>query len=232
LTPARHNYASKDELASALADAVADDIKAGIESRGQAIIAVSGGTTPKKFFSRLGKHRDVDWEKVSVTLVDERWVPETSGRSNAALVNETLLQGPAAVAKFIPLYSGEEEPNVTALAKTDGLLDGLPKPFDAVVLGMGSDGHTASFFPGGDNLAEALASEGPVVAMRAPGAGEPRVTLTLPQLLRTRALYLHIEGEEKARVLDEALGEGPVEQMPIRAVLRQETTPLTIYWSP
>jgi 6-phosphogluconolactonase len=101
-----------------------------------------------------------------------------------------------------------------------------------VVLGMGNDGHTASFFPGGDNLATALAGEAPVVTMRAPGAGEPRVTLSLNRLLKADGLYLHIEGEEKAKVLEQALADGPVEDMPIRAVLRQTVTPLNVYWCP
>ena len=79
---------------------------------------------------------------------------------------------------------------------------------------------------------EALTAEGPVIAIRAPGAGEPRVTLTLQQLLGARALYLHIEGEEKVETLDRAEAEGPVEDMPVRAILRQTRTPLTIFWCP
>ena len=232
MTPARRSFANKEEIAVALADAVADNIRAGIEARGQAVIAVSGGSTPAKFFMKLGKKKDIDWENVFVTLVDERWVPETADRSNAGLVNEKMLQGPAAVAKFIPLYSGGDEPTKAALAVTAKALAHLPRPFDAVILGMGNDGHTASFFPGGDNLDEALTGEGPVATMRAPGAGEPRVTMTLPYLLDTAGLYLHIEGEEKAKVLDDALADGPVELLPVRAVLRQTTTPLMIYWSP
>lgn len=232
MTPARRSFATKEELAAALAAAVAENLEAGIAERGLGVVAVSGGTTPAKFFARLGKDRSVEWDKVLVTLVDERWVPETADRSNARLVNEKMLQGPAAIARFIPLYSGGEAPDAAALARTAEQLAVLPPRFDAVILGMGNDGHTASFFPGGDNLGAALAGEGPVIAINAPGAGEPRVTLTLPRLLQTAALYLHIEGEEKAKVLEQALADGPVEAMPIRAVLRQTSVPLTIYWSP
>jgi 6-phosphogluconolactonase len=232
LTPSRRSFGSREDLALALSGAIADDIKQGCTGRGPAAIAVSGGSTPGKLFSALGRRDDVDWDRVMVTLVDERWVPETSDRSNAGLVNMKLLQGPAASARFVPLYSGGDVPDDAALLRTAKQLQALPDRFAAVVLGMGSDGHTASFFPGGDNLAAALGSDAPIVAMRAPEAGEPRVTLTLDRLLRTDALYLHIEGEEKARVLERALAEGPVEQMPIRAVLRQEQVPLHVYWSP
>lgn len=231
MTIDRRSFADKATLAKELAEAVADRIRTAIAERGSAAIAVSGGSTPGRFFGALGKTKDIDWSKVIVTLVDERWVDETSNRSNALLVNEKMLQGPAAVAKFFPLYSGGEEPTDEQVAKTNALLSTLPMPFAAVILGMGSDGHTASFFPGGDTLEAALSDAGPTLAIHAPGAGEPRITFTLPRLLETDGLYLHIEGDEKAAVLDEALRDDPVAEMPIRAVLRSGA-PLAIYWCP
>lgn len=227
----RRTFADKQTLAKELAEAVADRIRTAITERGTAAIAVSGGSTPARFFQALGKTKDIDWSKVIVTLVDERWVDETSERSNALLVNERMLQGPAAVARFFPLYSGGNEPDEAHIAKTNALLAELPAQFAAVVLGMGSDGHTASFFPGGDTLEQALGDAGPTISIRAPGAGEPRVTFTLPRLLQADGLYLHIEGEEKAAVFDAAVGDGPVEDMPIRAVLRSGHA-VTVYWCP
>jgi 6-phosphogluconolactonase len=231
MTIDRRSFADKATLAKELAESVADRIRTAIDERGAASIAVSGGSTPGKFFNALGKTKDIEWDKVIVTLVDERWVDETSDRSNALLVNEKMLQGPAATARFFPLYSGGTEPSDDAVAKTNALMAELPKPFAAVILGMGNDGHTASFFPGGDTLGEALTAEGPTLAIRAPGAGEPRITFTLPRLLETDGLYLHIDGEEKAAVLDKALGEGAIEEMPIRAVLRSGA-PVSVYWCP
>src|ERR1044072_4111674 len=105
--------------------------------------------------------------------------------------SKNLLQGRAAAATFVPLYQGGNEPDAYAAGAA---LRAVPQPFDAAILGMGNDGHTASFFPGGDTLTEALTAEGPVIAIRERGAGEPRVTLTLKQLLAAKALYLHIEG--------------------------------------
>jgi 6-phosphogluconolactonase len=232
LNPARRSFGSKEDLALALSEAVADNIKQSTQGGRVAAIALSGGSTPGKFFGALGRRKDIDWDRVLVTLVDERWVPETSDRSNAGLVNMKLLQGPAASARFIPLYAGGDEPDAAALMRAEQQLEALPDLFAAVILGMGNDGHTASFFPGGDNLAAALTGARPVVAMRAPGAGESRVTLSLDRLLRTDALYLHVEGDEKAEVLERALADGPAEDLPIRAVLRQTQVPLTIYWCP
>ncbi len=228
----RRDHKSRDELAENFADQVAADLAAGIATRGEAVIAVSGGTTPALFFAALARHAELDWPKITVTLVDERWVDESSDRSNAALVRHHLLQGPAAAVRFIPLYSGGEVPDADRIAETNQRLSGLPEIFDTVVLGMGGDGHTASFFPGGDTLDQALSDPGPALALSAAGAEEPRVTLTLPCLLNTRALYVHIEGDGKAKTLEKALGEGPVAEMPIRAVLRQTKTPVTVYWCP
>jgi 6-phosphogluconolactonase len=131
----------------------------------------------------------------------------------------------------VPLWSGGDVPTDATVQKTNDRLSKLPQPFDAVILGMGNDGHTASFFPGGDTLGTALTSKGPALPLKAPGAGEPRITLTLPVLLNTRSLYLHIEGPEKAATLEQAIGPGPVEAMPVRAVLRQTNTPVHIYFA-
>lgn len=226
--PARRDFADRQQLADALAEAVAANLKAGISARGAASVAVSGGSTPALFFRTLAQRDDVPWDKVTVTLVDERWVDESSDRSNARLVKANLLQGRAEAARFVPLYQGGP-PDATSASLAQA---SVPAPLDAAILGMGNDGHTASFFPGGDTLGEALTAAGPVVAINAPGAGEPRVTLTLTRVLASKALYLHIEGEEKVKTLERAAAEGPVEDMPVRAILRQATTPLTIYWCP
>jgi 6-phosphogluconolactonase len=231
LSPIRRTFGSKDELAIALADAVAENLKAGVAARGSAALAVSGGSTPARFFRALSDRLDIDWSKVTVTLVDERWVDESSDRSNARLVKANLLQGPAAAAAFVPLYQGGAEPDAAGIARASAAIAAIPV-LDAAILGMGNDGHTASFFPGGDTLEAALTTGEPVIAIRAPGAGEPRVTLTLARIVDAQALYLHIEGNEKAEVLDKALGDGDIADMPVRAVLRQEQRPVTVFWCP
>lgn len=223
-------FPSSEALAEALADFVAAAIESRLRRDGKAAIAVSGGRTPTRFFEALATRR-LPWSDVVVTLVDERWVPEDSPRSNAALVRRHLLQGKASAAEFLPLWCDVPTPEDGLPAVTTDVLD-LPLPFAAAVLGMGDDGHTASFFPGGDRLVEAIdpGIHLPVIPMRAPGAGEPRITLTLPVLLASDRLALHVEGASKKTVLDAALADGPAEDMPIRAVLRSGK-PLEVFWT-
>jgi 6-phosphogluconolactonase len=197
------------------------------------VLAVSGGSTPKNLFAALSQE-PLDWSRVQVTLVDERWVDVDDERSNARMVRNLLLQNAAASAHFVPLYTGDATPE-DGLAVLNERIAALSLPFDAVVLGMGDDGHTASFFPGGDNLHEALDLGGTsrVLPMRAAGAGEPRITLSLPTLLDTRNLYLLVCGEKKREVLADArLGLGEAQHYPVRAVLTQQRVPLAVYWCP
>ena len=227
----RHEFADRLTLADTLARDVASKLDAAIGARGKATIAVSGGGTPKTMFAVLAE-QEIDWSKVTVTLVDERWVDTDSDRSNARMVAEHLFHHESHTASFVPLFDRAHKDNVDdALDDVGARIDALGRPFDVVLLGMGSDGHTASFFPGGDNLAAALDPDGKraVVSMRAEGAGEPRITLTLPRVLDTRALYLHIEGDDKKDVLAKALAG---ENYPIAAVLTQDRVPVDIYWAP
>ncbi|MCR9236918.1 MAG: 6-phosphogluconolactonase [Alphaproteobacteria bacterium] len=228
----KNMLADKESLAEELAAQIAAALDRELQANGRALLAVSGGSTPKLFFQKLSE-KDIDWAGVTVTLVDERWVDETSERSNAALVKANLLTGKAAAANFFPLYTGDETP-VAGLKTLEDQFDSVGIPITAAILGMGGDGHTASFFPEGDKLSAALnlGNEDTFIEMHAPGAGEPRITFTLPALLKADFLALHIEGEEKQQVLATALSEGPIEDMPIRAVLRQNEKELTIFWCP
>lgn len=225
-----HGFRTKGELAESLAAAIAEALGRAIERDGKAVLAVSGGSTPKLMFEKLSR-TVIDWSKVSVTLVDERWVDDRNERSNARLVKTHLLKNSAAGARFVPLYEAAETPE-TGLERVSERIGALGRP-TAVILGMGADGHTASFFPGGDCLHEAtdLATDALVSPMRAEGAGEPRITLTLPVILSADFLALHIEGAEKSEVLEKALTPGPIEDLPIRAVLSAPDTELHIYWT-
>lgn len=227
-----HEFKDGAALAEGLADRVAGALTDAVAARGHATIAVSGGSTPKAFFKALSG-RDIDWKHVTVTLVDERFVPADNPRSNHLLVAENLLQGKAKAANFLPLYreAGSAEEAAKLVTADTAALD---QPFDVAILGMGTDGHTASFFPRGSNLAEAIAPGTPcgVITMEAEGAGETRLTFTFASLQDARLLVLHIEGQGKKDVLAAAQGDGPEIDMPIRAVLRRAATPVDIYWAP
>lgn len=230
MTPRLRSFPGAAPLLDHLADEVAADLRDAVDGRGGAALVVSGGRTPGDLFARLPS-RPVDWGRVAVTLADERWVPAGHASSNEGLVRRTLLTGPASAARFVPLYGGEPSPEEGEAACARRIGE-LPRPFDLVLLGMGEDGHTASLFPGASNLGAGLAGPAPCLAMRPPGAAEPRLTLTLPVLLDARRVVLLVTGTAKRAVLDAALGPGPVEEMPIRAVLRQERTPVEIFWAP
>jgi len=227
-----HTFADPQALANALARSVAEDLRAALAVRDTASIALSGGNTPKAFMQALAL-QGLDWAGVMVTLVDERWVPESSERSNAALVRSNLLHGPAAQARFVPLYRDAPDPE-SAIGEIEDGLAILARPFDVVVLGMGNDGHTASFFPGGDRLEAALdpATTAVALPMHAPAAGEPRITLTLPPILAARRLYLHIEGAGKLQVLEAAVsGVGAGAGYPIRRVLEHAPAPVQVFYA-
>jgi 6-phosphogluconolactonase len=225
-----HEFASREELAGALASVVADVLRAAIEKRGNALFAVSGGNTPGMFFRELSR-QELDWDNVTVTLVDERFVPEDSPRSNARLVRENLLQGKAAAARFAGLFS--DASTVEDAAESAGKRLSRPSlPLDAVILGMGTDGHTASFFPDAGNLESLLdLSAGAIVApVHAASGGEPRLTLTLARILEAGFVALHIEGAEKRHVLEAALG-GEA-HLPVGAVLERAPQPVQVFWAP
>jgi 6-phosphogluconolactonase len=214
----RHIFENAGALATQLARDVAQWLSSAIATKDFAVLAVSGGTTPKPFFEALSRS-ELDWSKVQITLVDERQVDELSPRSNAKLVRESLVQNKAAQAQFVPLF---ENPNASNLAR-----------FDVVILGMGNDGHTASFFPYGNHLTQALNVDQPhsIISMEAAGAGEPRLTFTLPRLLAARHLCLHIQGNDKMNVLEQALAGEDQSKMPVRAVLHAQK-PVQLYWCP
>jgi 6-phosphogluconolactonase len=230
-------FENRAEMIAALQAECETALRSAIENRGEATFMVSGGSTPEPLYRALS-NSDLDWESVYVALVDERWVDVDHDKSNEAFTVKHLIQNKAAVANLIGMKNSAETA-AEGLADCEAAYQQLAQPFDITILGMGSDGHTASLFPHAQGLDEALDpdSDNLCAAITAKqsevtGAIVERMTLSLAGLLRSKSLVLLITGEEKLAVLRAAQGEGDVKDMPIRAVLRQDQVPVTVYWAP
>jgi len=221
------SFASVEMAAAALAQDLAHTLQEGISARGRASLVVSGGHTPRHVFHSLSR-LDVDWARVTVTLSDERWVPADHPDSNEGLVRSFLLTGPALTATFTPLYGGENTPEEGQSA-CEARLAAIWRPFDAVYLGMGGDGHFASLFPDGPALEM---REGLCVAVPGTDTREPRLTLTASAILDARNLFLLYSGAEKHAIFAEARRAGPIEDIPLRLILLQDRTPVTVLSAP
>lgn len=214
-------YSNNRALAAAAAAAVASRLAEGLKTSPRATLVATGGRAPGPVYDLL-KAAPIDWSRVVVTLSDERCVPAEGPESNARLVRDRLLQDGAARAHFVPLWPKPEGRTIAAL-----------QPFDAVLLGMGEDGHIASLIPGDPHLGRNLDLTDPALLADVPaGLGSPplaRVSLTLRALLSARAIFLLIAGGAKREAIDRAL-EG--EDLPVRALLVQTDVPLRVMWSP
>jgi 6-phosphogluconolactonase len=214
-------YANARALAAAAAAGVASRLTEGLRSRLRASLVATGGRSPGPVYDLL-KAAPIDWARVVVTLSDERCVDESAPESNARLVRERLMAEAAAKAHLLPLWPKPDAAALEALA-----------PFDAVMLGMGEDGHVASLIPGDPGLAAGLDPGGPAFLADVPaGLGSPplpRVTLTLRALLSSRAIFLLTAGGAKREVLERAQAG---EDLPVRALLAQATVPVRVLWAP
>ena len=212
-------YPTAEALAESAAYAVSAQLTEALRTHGRAGLVATGGRSPGSIYDRL--HGEAfDWARVVVTLSDERCVDPHDPVSNARLVREHLLRGHAARAHFLPLWPAPDPAALAAL-----------RPFDAVMLGMGEDGHVASLIPGDPGLEEALATAEPL-RLVPEGLGKPpvaRITLTLSALLDARAIFLLIAGEAKREVVKRAMAG---EDLPVARLLSQSKAPVRIFWHP
>jgi 6-phosphogluconolactonase len=230
--PTLHRFEDPERLADELSERLVDRLRAAVSERGTATLIVSGGRTPLPLFERLAV-TDLGWSNVQIALADERWVALEDPGSNERFVREHLLHGHAAAATFTGLKN-EATTAARGAAAAWRALSKLPRPFDVVLLGMGDDGHTASLFPDNPQLAKALDADAApgCVATRAPVAPQERLTLNCAALLDAREIIVSSAGEAKWQVYESAIGSGPVEDMPIRAIFRQRRTPVEFFWAP
>ncbi|GAA4904148.1 6-phosphogluconolactonase [Ferrimonas pelagia] len=225
--PNMHTFVTGAELVSELATKITAQLAAAIAERGSASLFVSGGGTPLPLFKAMNQI-DIDWSKVNVSLVDERWVAPDHADSNDRLVRDNLIQNKAADANYVSPVTGHATPE-EGLVEATARLSAFGQPFDVVILGMGGDGHTASLFPCCEQLDEGFNTDALLLATHPTKAPHARITLSLKAILAARHTYLHIAGQGKKDVLDAALAGTDATELPIRAVLQQ--APVDVYWS-
>lgn len=223
-----HRFDTPQDLDAALAAAVTSRLEAAITARGHAYLVVSGGSTPRGFFTRLAK-ASLTWENVTILLADERWVPATHEDSNERMVRKHLLENRAHSAAFLSLVGGyPDEPANLSTVKQQLATMGT---FDVVILGMGLDGHTASLFPDAPELAEALATSQDAIMTHPQNAPHSRVTLSRSRLGNTRFGVVHIVGQDKLSVLAEAQQINDCMAHPVVSFFEGDN-PFEVYYAP
>lgn len=227
-------FDSKEEYNQTLGTDLAQCLTDGIKQDGHAVLMVSGGSSPAPAYKYLSS-LDLAWEKISVAMVDERWVDKTHEKSNEQFIKSTLLQDKAAKAPFITMKNDAETAE-QGQADCQKEYAALKQTFDVIILGMGPDGHTASLFPHAEGLKHALETSdivAPINAIKSDVTGDitERMTLTLQAIKQAKVIKLLISGEQKLAVYNETKAGDNIADMPLRAVLKQTQVPVEVYWT-
>lgn len=229
-----HSHADAGALSTALSEHLYLTLGRVIASRGRATLVLAGGGTPLPTYRALAE-LPVDWSRVVALPGDERCVPHTHDACNLRQIASAFAAAPAL--QLAELTPPDGNPEVSA-AHANAVLAGYPGAFDAVVLGMGRDAHTASLFPGATGIRQALDPSSNLDACRIdpdplpPEAPYPRVTMTLSRLVRSRELHLVVTGADKREVLRRACAADDRHAHPVAAVLHAASCPVHLHWSP
>ena len=232
-TPPIETFAGVDAWAEAIAARLSETLAGAVRDTGAALFAGPGGSTLAPIYRRLAA-TDLDWSKIAVTLVDERYVPETSPESNARLIRDVLLQDRAATARFIPLYTPEVTVDRAAIVAAHALAEAGGR-FDAVLLGMGEDGHICSMFPESPTLKTLLTPTLKPTVLGVPHGRDgmapslERLSINLPYLMSAGRVILGLKGAAKRRVFEEQ-AKGDPKVQPIAALLAAGV-PLEVLWT-
>jgi 6-phosphogluconolactonase len=221
---------SRAAAAAATAERLQQALESALATGDKAALVLSGGSSPLATFAALSQ-KPLPWNRVTITLSDERWVAATEQDSNERMLRETLLTNRAAVARLLPLYRAGTDVDA-APPQLQQEFSALPRPVAATLLGMGEDGHFASLFPDFAGLQSALSSssETSFVAVRTAASPHPRISMTLSALLQSREIILLIFGANKRRVYENARAANST--LPVAALLAQARVPLRVIWAP
>lgn len=228
-------FDNTEALFNTLQQCCEDLLAQALQERQVASLLVSGGSSPQPLYNRLS-HSELDWSRMQIALVDERWVSSEHEASNERFIRANLLQHRAAEAKFIGMKNKAPTPQ-QGRHESERAYQQLHKPFDLCILGMGLDGHTASWFPEAEGLEQAL-NQSPlcqaITARPSVVTGEylQRMTLSRCALLQCRQIFLLISGEQKRQVYESARKQTDISAMPVAAILQQQQVPVTVFWSP
>lgn len=231
-----HNYhiaGNAEQYVSEATDAIRVRLEDALLARGKASLLVSGGSSPKPVYQALSQEA-LDWKNIIVSLVDERWVPEGADGSNASFIKETLLQNKAAEATFFPLVNDSPTAKDGVPDMAESFSQNFPDPVDICIMGMGTDGHTASWFPGSKTLDQALEIERAESLVWQDASGQDggggfddRITVSLPIVMRARDVFLLIPGPAKKAVWEDS-AEKDIHEAPV-TTLRAAEARLHVY---
>jgi len=220
---------NSESLASDLCQSIGEILTEAIRKRGRASMAVSGGSTPIKLFKEFSL-LSIDWTKIDLTLVDDRWVDPKNANSNELLVRTHLIKNKADKVNFIP-FKNDSKTAQEGQIYSEKMLRKIRLPFDVIVLGMGTDGHTASLFPCSKELPDAmnLNNSNYLISISPKTAPYQRLSLTARVIFDSKNIFLHLNGSSKLHTLETAMEYRDASKMPIYAFLVKG---ITIYWSP
>ena len=219
----RHVFQNVEQLSQAFADFAETTLQNTLAHKPQATLVVPGGNTPRYYLPALAKCKLL-WDRITVTLSDERWVDVTDEQSNEHLVKKHLMSHLPANTRFVGLKTHHDNP-FDAIDEIHQRLDKLPLPLSLTVLGLGEDGHIASLFPG---MNPDLHSRHHCIAAVPPIAPSLRVSLSLAILAESENIALVVTGKSKRRLLD-SLNKHPDPKLPITWLLHCTQSPVTVF---
>jgi 6-phosphogluconolactonase len=221
------DFKTADSLEKELLNSIETNIRISLKENNEALILLSGGPTPLSLYKKFKEIKKIDWSKIKFGLVDERWVNNSSKDSNFYNISEALGGQITEKSTFIPLVYDElnEKKNISQAKKAN--IEFLGKK-TIVILGMGTDGHTASLFPDNSKTEIAISQLTPnILDNIAPVSPKNRITHNLKSIFNSKKVILYIKGQEKKDVLEKS----KIDLLPISYVINTLSTQVETFWT-